>query len=65
MIITSIMTIGYYAVTIPFAIFVWEFNEYQFWAYVWQGFLIDLIIAYPIGKMIIYVNSKLKKILSI
>jgi hypothetical protein len=59
------MTIGYYAVTIPFAIFVWEFNEYQFWAYVWQGFLIDLIIAYPIGKMIIYVNSKLKKILSI
>ena len=65
MIITAAMTLSYYAITIPFAIFVWEFSEHQFWSYVWQGFLIDLIIAYPVGKVIIYVHSKLKKILTV
>ena len=59
------MTIGYYTVTIPFAVFIWEFTEYQFWSYVWQGFLIDLIIAYPIGKMIIFIHGKIKKILDV
>jgi hypothetical protein len=57
------MTMGYYSITLPFAVFVWEFTEKQFYSYIWQGLLIDLIIAYPIGKLIIWIHPKLKKVL--
>ena len=64
-IITLIITTAYYAITIPFALFVWDFNEYQFYSYVWQGLLIDLVVAYPIGKCIIFIHPKLKQYLSL
>jgi hypothetical protein len=59
------MTMGYYSITLPFAVFVWEFTEKQFYSYIWQGLLIDLIIAYPIGKLIIWIHPKLKKALNL
>ena len=59
-IITLLITSAYYSITIPFALFVWELNEDQFHSYVWQGLLIDLFIAYPIGKSILYIHPKLK-----
>lgn len=65
LIITLIMTMGYYSVTLPFAVFVWEFTEKQFYSYIWQGLLIDLIIAYPIGKLIIWIHPKLKEALNL
>lgn len=64
-IITLLITSAYYTVTIPFALFVWELNEVQFHSYIWQGLLIDLFIAYPIGKCILYVHPRMKNVLHI
>ena len=65
LIITMIITMAYYSITIPFALFVWEFTEHQFYSYVWQGLLIDLGVAYPVGKFIIYLHPKVKKSLNL
>ena len=59
-IITLLITSAYYSITIPFALFVWELSEDQFHSYIWQGLLIDLFVAYPIGKCILYIHPKLK-----
>ena len=59
-IITLLITSVYYTVTIPFALFVWELNEHQFHSYIWQGLLIDLFVAYPLGKCLLYIHPKLK-----
>ena len=61
LIITIIITAAYYTVTIPFALFVWEFTDKQFYSYVWQGLLIDMFVAYPVGKFVIYLHPKIKK----
>ena len=64
-IITLLITSAYYTITIPFALFVWELNEHQFHSYVWQGLLIDMFVAYPLGKCLLYIHPKLKIILHI
>ena len=64
-IITLLITSVYYTITIPFALFVWELNEHQFHSYLWQGLLIDLFVAYPLGKCILYIHPRMKNVLHI
>jgi hypothetical protein len=33
----------------------------QILIWLWQGFLVDLFVAYPTGKLIIYTRNKLRK----
>ncbi len=35
----------------------------QILAWLWQGFVIDLLVAYPAGKLIIWARSKVSGIL--
>jgi len=64
-IITLLVTSAYYTITIPFAVFVWEFTEHQFYSYIWQGLLIDMFVAYPLGKCILYIHPRMKNVLHI
>ena len=36
-------------------------KDKQFYSYVWQGLLIDMFVAYPVGKFVIYLHPKIKK----
>ncbi len=35
----------------------------QILAWLWQGFVIDLLVAYPAGKLIIWTRNKVSRIL--
>ena len=35
----------------------------QIIAWLWQGFTVDLLVAYPAGKLIIWARSKVSRIL--
>ena len=59
-IITFIVTTCYFSITIPWSLFILGLSEEQFYMYLWQGLLIDLIIAYPVGKFLLYIHPKIK-----
>lgn len=59
---TAIMTFAYYPVVIPWLIFVGHMSMENVERYLWQGYLIDLGVAYPIGKLLVRVSPKIKEV---
>lgn len=62
---TGFMTLAYYPVVIPWLLFIVHVSPGQTLQYLWQGFLIDLMVAYPIGKLLIRLSPTIKRVTGI
>lgn len=60
LIYTAILTFAYYPVLIPWMIFIGHMGIDKVEQYLWQGYIIDLIVSYPIAKLIIRLNPTIK-----
>ena len=56
---------AYLAVTVPWMIFVIKLDGDQFADFVWQSVLVDLIVAYPVTKLILKLKPRIEKITSL
>lgn len=61
----AFMTCIYYPVVIPWMILVIHIPIEKVTQFLWQGFIIDLIVAYPAGKLLIKLAPKIKIITGI
>ena len=61
-IITPIFAIGYLAVTIPWMLFVIGLDEKQFGDFLWQSVMVDLVVAYPLAKLVMKLKPKIERI---
>ena len=61
-IITPIFAIGYLAVTIPWMLFVIGLDEKQFVDFLWQSVMVDLVVAYPLAKLVMKLKPKIERI---
>ena len=61
-IITPIFALGYLAVTIPWMLFVLGLNPDQFANFVWQSVMVDLIVAYPLAKLVMRLKPKIERL---
>ena len=59
LLITSLINAVYFAVIIPWMIFVIGVQGEQFNNWLWQGFIIDLALGYPAGKLLLYFKDKI------
>ena len=64
-IITPIFATAYLAVTVPWMLFVIKLDGEQFTDFIWQSVLVDLIVAYPVTKLIMKLKPKIEKITSL
>ena len=64
-IITPIFACAYLAVTIPWMLFVIGLDAEQFFNFVTQSILIDLVVAYPIAKFVMRIKPKIDKLTSL
>ena len=60
--ITPIFALGYLAVTIPWMLLVIKLDGDQFADFLWQSVLVDLIVAYPIAKLVMKLRPQIDKI---
>ena len=58
LLITSLINLVYFLVLVPWAFFVIGMQGEQFKTWLWQGFLIDLALGYPAGKLLLYFKDK-------
>ena len=65
LIITPMFAIAYLAVTVPWMLFVIKLDGEQFTDFIWQSVLVDLIVAYPVTKLIMKLNPRIEKITSL
>ena len=59
LIITSLINVVYFVVIIPWAILIIGMEGEQFKTWLWQGFIIDLALGYPAGKLLLYFKSRI------
>ena len=59
LLITSMINAVYFAVIIPWMIFVIGVQGAQFNNWLWQGFIIDLALGYPAGKLLLYFKERI------
>ena len=59
LLITSLINMVYFIVIIPWAIFIIGMEGEQFKTWLWQGFIIDLALGYPAGKLLLYFKSRI------
>ena len=64
-IITPIFATAYLAVTIPWMLFVIKLDGEQFVDFVWQSVLVDLIVAYPVAKLVMKLKPRIERITSL
>ena len=62
LIITPIFALGYLAVTIPWVLFVIGLDADQFYNFVTQSVMIDLVVAYPIAKLVMRIKPRIEKL---
>ena len=62
LIITPIFACAYLTVTIPWMLFVIGLDAEQFFNFVTQSIMIDLVVAYPIAKFVMRINPKIDKL---
>ena len=62
LIITSLINAVYFLVLVPWAFFVIGIQGEQFYNWLWQGFIIDLALGYPAGKLLLYFKDKIHTI---
>lgn len=62
LIITPIFAVGYLTVSIPWMLFVIELNPEQFNKWVIESILIDLVVAYPIAKLVMRIRPYIESI---
>jgi len=65
LIITPMFATAYLAVTVPWMLFVIKLDGEQFVDFVWQSVLVDLIVAYPVTKLILKLKPRIEKITSL
>ncbi len=65
LIITPIFALGYLTITVPWMLFVIKLDGEQFTDFVWQSVMVDLIVAYPIAKLVIKLKPRIEKITSL
>ena len=61
--IVGISYITYAVILTPVFYFSIGLTVDQILAWLWQGFVIDLLVAYPAGKLIIWARSKIGRII--
>jgi len=59
LIITSLLNAVYFTVMIPWIILVVGIEGEQFKTWLWQGFIIDLALGYPAGKLLLHFKDKI------
>jgi len=59
LLITSLINAVYFLVLVPWAFFVIGMQGEQFKMWLWQGFLIDLALGYPAGKLLLHFKDKI------
>jgi len=64
-IITPIFACAYLAVTVPWMLFVIGLDAEQFFNFVTQSIMIDLVVAYPIAKLVMRLKPKIDKLTSL
>ena len=62
LIITPIFAGAYLTVTIPWMLFVIGLDAEQFFNFVTQSIIIDLVVAYPIAKFVMRIKPKIDKL---
>jgi len=62
LLITSVLNLVYFLVLVPWAFYVIGMHGEQFITWLWQGFLIDLALGYPAGKLLLYFKDKIHTI---
>ena len=62
LIITPIFAFGYLTVTIPWMLFVIGLDENQFVDFLWQSVMVDLIVAYPLAKLVMRLKPKIERL---
>ena len=62
LIITPIFAIGYLTVTIPWMLFVIGLDSEQFINFVWQSVMVDLVVAYPLAKLVMRLKPRIERI---
>ena len=65
LIITPIFACAYLTVTIPWMLFVIGLDAEQFFNFVTQSIIIDLVVAYPIAKLVMRIKPKIDKLTSL
>ena len=65
LIITPIFACAYLAVTIPWMLYVIKLDGTQFQEWIWESILIDLIVAYPVAKLVMKIKPKIDKLTSL
>lgn len=65
LIYTAIVTFVYYPVIIPWLFYVGHVPIERIEQYLWQGYIIDLAIAYPAGKLLVKLSPKIQSICGI
>ena len=63
--ITPIFACAYLTVTIPWMLFVIGLDAEQFFNFVTQSIIIDLVVAYPIAKLVMRIKPKIDKLTSL
>ena len=59
LLITSLLNAVYFLVLVPWAFFVIGMQGEQFKTWLWQGFIIDLALGYPAGKLLLYFKDRI------
>ena len=59
LLITSLINMIYFIVIIPWAILIIGMEGEQFKTWLWQGFIIDLALGYPAGKLLLYFKDRI------
>jgi len=59
LLITSLLNLVYFLVLVPWAFFVIGMQGEQFKTWLWQGFIIDLVLGYPAGKLLLYFKDRI------
>ena len=62
LIITPIFALGYLTVTIPWMLFVIGLDADQFANFVWQSVMVDLVVAYPLAKLVMRLKPKIERL---
>ena len=64
-IITPIFACAYLAGTIPWMVYIIKLDGAQFQEWIWESILIDLIVAYPVAKLVMKIKPKIDKLTSL
>lgn len=57
--ITSVIWGAYLVVLVPWMYYIIQMPDEKLWQWLWQGTLLEMVVAYPIGKLILKVGPKI------